>query len=66
MASVSEVSGDWEGMLMITSEYDSEVGSWGNSDCLLCKGWVSTFSQFSRVDRPWCAFSAVLICVTSF
>ena len=33
MASISEVSGDWEGMSMITSESDSEAGSWGNSDC---------------------------------
>ena len=27
MASVSEVSGDWVGMFMITSESDSEAGS---------------------------------------
>ena len=29
MASVSEVSGDWVGMLMITLESDSEAGCWG-------------------------------------
>ena len=33
MASVSEVSGDWAGTFMITSESDSQAGSWGNSDC---------------------------------
>ena len=34
MASVSEVSGDWVGMFMITSESDSEAGSWGgDSNC---------------------------------
>ena len=33
MASVSEVSGDWVGTFMITSESDSEAGSWGNSNC---------------------------------
>ena len=33
MASVSEVSGDWEDAFIITSESDSESGSWGNSDC---------------------------------
>ena len=33
MASVSEVSGDSVGMFVITSESDSEAGSWGNSDC---------------------------------
>ena len=32
MASVSEVPGDWEGAFTITSESDSESGSWGNSD----------------------------------
>ena len=30
MASVSEVSGDWAGTFVITSESDSEAGSWGN------------------------------------
>ena len=30
MASVSEVSGDWEGAFKMTSESDSESGSWGN------------------------------------
>ena len=29
MASVSEVSGDWAGMFIITSESDSKAGSWG-------------------------------------
>ena len=33
MASVSEVSSDWEDAFIITSESDSESGSWGNSDC---------------------------------
>ena len=33
MASVSEVSGDWVGTFIITSESDSEAGSWRNSDC---------------------------------
>ena len=33
MASVSEVSGDWEGAFIMTSESDSESGSWGNSGC---------------------------------
>ena len=33
MASVSEVSGDWENVFKITSESDSESGSWGNSGC---------------------------------
>ena len=33
MASVSEVSGDWEDAFIITSESDSESGSWGNPDC---------------------------------
>ena len=33
MASVSEVSRDWEDAFIITSESDSESGSWGNSDC---------------------------------
>ena len=32
MASISEASGDWVGKFMITSESDSEAGSWGNSD----------------------------------
>ena len=30
MASVSEVSGDWEDAFKITSESDSVSGSWGN------------------------------------
>ena len=30
MASVSEVSGDWEDAFKIISESDSESGSWGN------------------------------------
>ena len=33
MASVSEVSGDWEDAFIITSESDSESESWGNSGC---------------------------------
>ena len=33
MASISEVSGEWEGTLMTISESDSEAGSWGNSGC---------------------------------
>ena len=33
MASVSEVSGDWEDAFIITSESDSESGSWGNLVC---------------------------------
>ena len=33
VASVSEVSGDWEGAFIVTSESDSESRSWGNSDC---------------------------------
>ena len=33
MASVSEVSGDWEGAFIITSESDSESGFWWNSGC---------------------------------
>ena len=33
MASVSQVSGDWAGTFLITSESDSEAGSWGNSNC---------------------------------
>ena len=32
MASVSEVSGDWEDTFIMTSESDSESGSWGNLD----------------------------------
>ena len=33
MASVSEASVDWEDAFIITSESDSESGSWVNSDC---------------------------------
>ena len=33
LSGVSEVSGDWEGTFVVTSESDSESVSWGNSDC---------------------------------
>ena len=70
MASVSEVSDDWAGMFMITSESDSEVGSWGNSECSSLQeksGGSGLLASFhGRGVGPWCVFSAILICVTSF
>ena len=65
MVSVSEVSGDWEDAFKITSESDSESGSWGivrfsaleksGGSGLLASfhGWVCCGGIFMRCLLVW-------------
>ena len=56
VASVSEVSGDWEDAFIITSESDSESGSWGEFRLFLYTREIQrvwSLSQFSWVGTLW-------------
>ena len=66
VASVSEVSGDWEDAFRVTSESDSE--SWrDSSDFSLPEksGGSGLLASFHEVCMPWRVFNATLIYETS-
>ena len=67
--SISEVSDDWEDAFKVTSESDSESGSWGKSDCFSIpeksggSGLLASFHGW--VCRGGFTF-AIFVYVTSF
>ena len=69
VASVSEVSGDWEDAFIITSESDSESESWGNSGCFSApekSGGSGLLASFHGWTGHGVVFNVVFIYVTSF